>query len=162
MGSPQLRSLGRLARIPPARGAQFRARWERAHTGPKRALPPLSRAPSPPRPRPTHRSSAPQRSLRSHSPCAAQLTRGRQTPRLPAYESSCGGAGLSRRHSPCAPLPHPSLGSRRIGRELAAAFPAPSEERGCGDEQWLRRHGRARVALGRARGDRSRSGSLSS
>lgn len=159
MGSPPRRSPGRRAGTNPASpGLSLRARCTRAHTHgrnarsrPSRARPPL-RAPAPradpPRPRaPTARA-------------PAQLTRGRQTPWLPARECSCGGAGLSRRHPPRAPLPHPAQGSGPTARELAAPSPALSEERSCGDERRLRGHGRARVALGRARGDQSPSGRL--
>lgn len=126
----------------------------RARTAETRAPAPRERAlPSAPAPAP---------SPRSHRQNAAQLTGGRQTPRLPARERSCGDAGLSRRHSPRLPLPRRAPGAGPTGRELEAASPAPSEERGCADERRLRGHGLARVALGRARGDRSPSGSLSS
>lgn len=142
----------RAERSPGARGARARTAEARAPALRERALPSV---PS----RSKLRSSAPPPIPRSHSPSAAQLTGGRQTPRLPVRKRSYGGASLSRRHSPCAPLPHAGPASGLTGRELAAASPAPSVERGCGDERRLRGHGRAGVALGQARGDRSRSGS---
>lgn len=151
---------------PPAGGHESRQPWAlppsplhaRAHTRPKRALPPLASAPSSPRPRPTRRSSAPPR---SHSPSA-----GSADPRAPDAVAPSSRVQLRRRgpltatlHPP-APLPHPAPGSGPTARELAAPSPALSEEPSCGDERRLRGHGRARVALGRARGDQSPSGSL--
>lgn len=130
-------------------------RGARARTAETRAPAPRERAPPSFPSRPTRRSSAPPPSPRSHSQSAAQLTGGRQTPRLPVRKRSYGGASLSRRHSPCAPLPHPGPASGPTERELAAASRAPSVELGCGDERRLRGHGRAGVALGQARGDRS-------
>lgn len=132
MWSPLHRSPGRLARIPPARGAPLepagRAR-ARAHMAQTRAL--CARAPSlgthpPPQSflSPTRRSWAPPPSPRSYSGSAAQLTGGRQTQRLPALKRSCGGASLSRRHSPCAPLPHPGSGSGS-DRDPLGASPRP-------------------------------------
>lgn len=145
----------------PARARRFPgARWARARTAGTRA----PRAPLPLRLSSPASRADPVRppSLHSHSGSVAQLTDGRQTPGLTAPERSCGGASLSRRHSPRAPLPHPGPGSRLTGREPAAASPGPREERGCGDERRLRGHGRAGIALGRAREDRSPSGSRGS
>lgn len=128
-GRPLHRSPGWLARIPPAPGAPPEpAGRARAHTRPKRVL--FARAPSlgPPSTQaflsPTRRSWAPPPSPRSYSGSAAQLTGGRQTQWLPALKRSCGGASLSRRHSPCAPLPHPGSGSGS-DRDPLGASPRP-------------------------------------
>lgn len=86
----------------------------RARTATTRA--PLARALPPPAfLGPTRGSRAPPPSRRSHSPSAAQLTGRRQTPGLPARERSCGGASRSRRHSPCAPIPHRDRDRDRLG-----------------------------------------------
>lgn len=154
MGSPLRRSPGRRAGTNPAsiRCSLPSPLDARARTAETRAPAPRERAlPSAPPPSP-----------RSHRQSAAQLTGGRQTARLPARERSCGDAGLSRRHSPRSPLPRRAPGAGPTGHELEAASPAPSEERGCANERRLCGHGLARIALGRARGDRSPSGSLSS
>lgn len=122
------------------------------------------------RARPPHRpsSSAPRAGPGRPRPPGARTARAplscRQAPDAGAPSSR---AQLRRREplTPTLPLrahPPPGPGSGPTGREPAAASPAPSEHRGCGDGRRLRGHGRAGVALGQARGDRSRSSSLGS